>query len=299
MRSDPKPQVSMPRFSVTCIVLTKDNTQQLIETCLSILSQKSKALLNPTDGLGLSSFCELLIIDGSENPVDISWLSHVCAHDNISNSHRFMIRAVRQYPPLGVYSAMNLGLKHSRGEAIIFMNSGDRFYDTTSLHKLVDARNEFRSAQGRWPRAVFGQALIVPLSKYMPSWLVPDSRISDMSRWLKAFTPNHQTMLVDNEWALSQPFILNAPHSADLTWIRSALDRSGSYVYLKEPVARFSLGGISSSLPNLSILRLRLQEPSRTTLEKIAEACKFILYPLKSVYPLAMLAKSRLIGLLF
>jgi hypothetical protein len=280
---------------VTCIVLTKDNRTELVDTFLSILSQK-RLTSGPHFQCCSSNFCEILIVDGSVEPIAIAWLIGKMGTSDRLKACEFAIHVLRQYPPSGVYTAMNLGLVNAQGESLIFMNSGDSFYDEFSLHRLVDARYEHRRSTGRWPRVVFGQALIMPVGNHLPSWLVPDPHISDISRWLRAFTPNHQTMLVDSLWVSQNHFVLDAPHGADRTWMRSALDRSSSYSYLGEPVARFRLGGVSSRLPNYRTLVLRLKEPSRRPLEKLAEICKFFLYPLQPIYPLAMSLKSRLIG---
>ncbi len=283
---------------MTCVVLTKDNQAELIDTCLSILSQKTL----PSDSYcqcPSSHFCEILIIDGSVEPIAIPWLINKTGAFGFQKASGFAIHVLRQYPPSGIYPAMNLGLANAQGESLIFMNSGDSFYDELSLHRLVDARHEHRCSTGQWPRVVFGQALITPSGSHLPSWLVPDPHISDISRWLRAFTPNHQTMLVDSLWVSQSHFALDAPHSADLTWMRSALDRSSTYIYLGEPVARFRLGGVSSRLPDCRTLILRLNEPSRRPIEKFAEICKFFLYPLQPIYPLAMRLKSRLIGFFY
>ena len=269
----------------------------LVRTCTSILSQ----LLKCSSDYGKTStsiFCELLIVDGSTQPVEASWLAKRCNRAKNDQDDQFAIRTLREYPAKGIYSAMNLSLRNLRGDTLLFMNSGDTFYDASSLYRLVEARRNYQISKGRSPRVVFGQALIIPSNKYMPTWLVPDPQVSNISRWLKIFTPNHQAMLVDNDWAVNHEFILDAPHSADLAWIRSALDQNGSYVYLHEPVTKFRLGGISSMKPNFSTLQIRLKEPSRTSLEKIAEICKFALSPIFPIYPMLMYAKSRLLGFL-
>ena len=285
-------------FIVTCIVLTKDNPFQLIETVRSVLHQRP-GCATPEDWLRVIRFCEVLIIDGSKKPISDSWIIDKGGPLDCDSLHYHTLRVIRENPPLGIYSAMNLGLVHARGHALIYMNSGDQFYDVYSLDKLIYARLNQKYTTGAWPRVVFGQALIIPDRKYLPSWLVPDSRVVNMSRWLRRFTPNHQTMLVDSEWARHNPFVLDSPQSADLTWIRSALNHGGSYVYLREPVARFFLGGISSKLPSIQVLLIRLNEPSRTKLEKLAEICKFLLVPFEPFYPLLMIVKSSIIGLFF
>jgi hypothetical protein len=285
------------RIVVTCIVLTKDNPKELVDTCASVLSQSAK-VSNTDYQLHSWGICELLIIDGSQEPVTVPWLlSQICSSIS-AQLHNFSLHVLHEFPPSGIYTAMNMGLAHAKGEAIIFMNSGDCFYNTYSLDLLIRSRCDFFLAKGKWPRVVFGQACIIPEARMLPAWLVPDPLVTDISRWLKIFTPNHQAMLVDSNWACQNPFILNAPHSADLTWIRAAFNCNTCYVYIDKPVAQFRLGGVSSRLPDLNTLRLRLNEPSRTRREKYAEIIKFLLYPAQPLYPLLMLMKSRIVGFL-
>lgn len=40
-------------------------------------------------------------------------------------------------PDNGIYNAMNKGVKHTRGEYVIFMNSGDIFYDSKVLENIA------------------------------------------------------------------------------------------------------------------------------------------------------------------
>jgi hypothetical protein len=193
---------------------------------------------------------------------------------------------------------MNLGVSMARGEWLIFMNAGDVFHDDTSLDRLFMAAESCRHEQGLPPRLAFGQAWIVPERGRGPRWLVPDPSVRRIRRWLRCLLPNHQTVLVRGDWARAHPFRLDAPHSADRAWLRQALAPPATYVYLPEPVAVFRLGGLSSGLPNRRTLPLRLQEPSRTRWEKVAEVVKYLLRPAAPWYPLLMRYKSAALGLL-
>jgi len=52
----------------------------------------------------------------------------------------------------GIYQAMNLGLEHSKGKYVVFMNSGDEFFDSNSLASLYMAvcKNESVLAVGHF-----------------------------------------------------------------------------------------------------------------------------------------------------
>jgi hypothetical protein len=78
--------------------------------------------------------------------------------------------------------------------------------------------------------------------------------------------------------------------------MRAALSDLQRVAYLPEPVVRFSLGGVSSGLPDWDTLMVRLREPTRTFHEKIFEVLKFALSPWARHYPKLMAMRSRLIG---
>jgi hypothetical protein len=194
---------------------------------------------------------------------------------------------------------MNLGIEKANGGWLIFMNAGDDFYDQHSLHSLIQEALYHAARHGGKPRLVFGQALISSHEGKGPSWLLPDPSINKIDKWLHFFLPNHQAVLVDLDWARHHPFRLDAPQGADSAWLREALAPDCSFSYISRPVSIFRLGGVSSRLPDWKNLRLRLTEPSRSTLEKTTEIAKFCLQPISPFYPHLMRLKSRLSALLF
>lgn len=271
---------------VTLAVLTKDNYSELEATLRSINSQ----VLDPSG----TRVCDLqiLIVDSSQD----SGMS-----EDLASSLRlsFDPQVFRDFPPRGVYPAMNLAVESSHGDWILFLNSGDTFFDATSLVRLVGCSFSFSHCFGVSPVTVFGQALICPLlrSSVRP-WLVPDPAVCSIHRWLKYYYPNHQSLLVDGSWARAHPFQTDAPQSADRAWMRAALSDPERVAYLPEPVVRFSLGGVSSGLPNWNTLMVRLHEPTRSPMEKAFEMIKFLLGPVGRYYPRLMAFRSRLTGLL-
>ena len=282
---------------ISCIVLTRNNRDDLRETLTSVLSQRPSALDASAASIG-SWHVEIVCIDSSDIPLAeaeaIAPLQLLPAE--VASS--FSLQLQHQFPPKGVYPAMNLAVALARGERLIFMNAGDVFYDDTSLDRLISAAVLCHLEQGGKPRLVFGQASIVPERGGGPRWLVPDPSVRRIDRWLRYFLPNHQTVLVEREWASANPFRLDAPHSADRAWLRQALAPPATYVYLPEPVTVFRLGGLSSGLPDWGTLQLRLREPSRSRWEKVAEVLKYLLRPAAPWYPQLMRFKSAAVGML-
>jgi glycosyltransferase involved in cell wall biosynthesis len=280
---------------ISCIVLTRNNRDDVRRTLTSVLSQRPAVMTRGEDSVWPWS-SEIVCIDSSDVPLAESEIFPFLTLLPPPVAKAFSLQLHHQFPPQGVYPAMNLAISLARGDHLIFMNAGDSFYDETSLHRLFSAAEACRLDRGKKPRLVFGQALIAPGDVRVRPWLVPDPSVRSIGRWLRFFLPNHQTVLVDRDWAAAHPFRLDAPQSADRAWLRDALAPPSLYVYLPQPVAVFCLGGLSSGLPNLRTLRLRLAEPSRTWCEKAAEIIKFFIRPLAPIYPSIMRFKSAFVG---
>jgi putative colanic acid biosynthesis glycosyltransferase len=266
------------------VVLTKDNNEELKRTLSSVYSQL------PDFDVGAAYALEVVVVDSSINSQSPGFFEHF-ENSNINLTY------LRDFPPKGIYPGMNLGLGASTGDWVLFLNSGDVFFDDTSLSRLLQCCFDFRARNGFNPTAIFGQALICPLhgSSCKP-WLVPDPAVHSIRRWLSIYYPNHQSLLVDGSWARAHPFQTDSPHSADRVWMRAALYDPRRVAYLPEPVVRFSLGGVSSGLPDWPTLMLRLREPTRRRHEKIFEVLKFLLRPWARHYPKLMALRSKLVG---
>lgn len=269
---------------VSFVVLTKDNPAEFTDTLSSLCSQSHCFDVDP------AFIQEVVVVDSSAEPQPFDFIERL-KKKNIDLVY------LRDFPPKGIYPAMNLGLAASTGDCVLFLNSGDAFFDVTSLPRLLQCCLDFRARHGFHPTVVFGQALICPTpgSSCKP-WLVPDPAVHSIRRWLSIYYPNHQSMLVDGAWARAHPFQVDAPQSADRVWMRDALSIPSHVAYLAEPVVRFSLGGVSSGLPDWATLLLRLREPTRTWHEKFFETVKFLLRPWARNYPRLMALRSRLVG---
>jgi len=269
---------------VSLVVLTKDNPQELKDTLSSIFTQASISRVSSPCSL------EVVLVDGSLEPQPQEFFE-CFEHDNIKLVY------LRDFPPQGIYPGMNVGLSASTGDWVLFLNSGDLFFDVSSLRRLLQCCFDFHNRFGSQASVVFGQALICPShSSSCKPWLVPDPAVHSMRRWLRIYYPNHQSLLVDGSWARAHPFQTDSPQSADRVWMRAALSDLQRVAYLPEPVVRFSLGGVSSGLPDWDTLMVRLREPTRTFHEKIFEVLKFALSPWARHYPKLMAMRSRLIG---
>ena len=260
--------------SLSTIVVTRDNPADLQLTLASIARQRSVLPV------------EVIVVDSSADPIPTEELQALLG-DRVQFQH------LLDRPARGVYPAMNLGLQASSGQIVHFLNAGDSWFDPTAQAAALQAWQ----AAPATPRALVGQALICPLPPCRTRpWLVPDPAVHSFARWLRHYVPNHQSLLVDGDWARRHPLATDAPHSADRDWMWQALVDPTRVVYLPRPLVRFQLGGLSSRLPDWQTLLLRLREPSRSRVQKLAEVVKFLLRPLERHYPALMALRSRCIG---
>jgi putative colanic acid biosynthesis glycosyltransferase len=259
---------------LSTIVVSRDNPAELQLTLVSIASQWPVFAV------------EVIVVDSSAELSPTAELQEILGD-------RLCLKHLQDRPARGVYPAMNLGLQASRGQIVHFLNAGDSWFDPTAQAAAL----QVWQAAPTTPRALVGQALICPLPPCRTRpWLVPDPAVHSFQRWLRHYVPNHQSLLVDGDWARRHPLATDAPHSADRDWMRLALADLTRVVYLPRPLVRFQLGGISSRLPDWPTLLLRLREPSRSSVQKLAEVVKFLLRPLERHYPALMALRSRCIG---
>lgn len=99
----------MIKFSIITVCLNAGN--DLLETVMSTLNQSYDLF-------------ELIVKDGYSKDGSINKLPH----DN-------RIRIVQERDS-GIYDAMNQGIEAAQGDYMIFMNAGDKFYDSDVLKKI-------------------------------------------------------------------------------------------------------------------------------------------------------------------
>lgn len=112
-----------PRFDVedrfplvTVITVVRNARREFEATAASVLSQNYPNL-------------EYVVLDGGSSDGTV---------DAIRSLARRLVHWQSE-PDNGIYDAMNKAVVHARGQWILFMNSGDRFYAADSLTNLSDA----------------------------------------------------------------------------------------------------------------------------------------------------------------
>ena len=102
-------------IKVSIIVVSLNTKIDFLETIESIKRQTYKNY-------------ETIVIDGKSNDGTVDEINKI--KDNLSN---FIIEK-----DTGIYDAMNKGIALAKGEWIIFLNSGDIFFDDFTLEKIFN-----------------------------------------------------------------------------------------------------------------------------------------------------------------
>ena len=171
---------------------------------------------------------EYIVVDGASSDRTLDIISKY--------SHR--ITKLISEPDKGLYDAMNKGLDNCTGDYVIFMNGGDRFYDSDVLlkiHKAISNDND--------KEFIYGDAFVE--GNNINGLLYKKAR-SHKYAWYGMFT-NHQAMI----YKLSVIRENNIRHdisykiAADYKFTLAFLKYCKEVKYIDMPFCIFSLGGVS------------------------------------------------------
>ena len=269
-------------LEVSIITLTKNDKDNLINTINSITSQSLKLPF------------EILIIDGSKELIQEQNIylikKNILKSVNIHFNHYNMVRLGIN----GIYPCMNFALNKVKGKSIIFMNSGDRFYNEDSLEILYNSFHKQASKNC----FSFGQALIYFNENNY--WLFPSSLVRNIRNWINFFEPNHQSMLISRELACSIAFNEDVKVIADGLWKREVIKSSKSWVFVNTPVCKFGLEGVSNTKPNKYTFQKQIKSNKISFIRKIIITIKYIT-PQKifKFYPFFQKLKNTLLSIFF
>lgn len=142
-----------------------------------------------------------------------------------------------------LYHAMNIGLKKSTGDAIIFLNGGDTFYNSES----VDHINATYQA---------GRCLTMRAAQYYGDDIYIRPKSTRLHNLIKY--PSHQAFIAPLPAARQIEFDENRSISADYYWMKNLINANG-IITNSRILCKFSLGGMSN-FPTLKTVRLRFRE---------------------------------------
>lgn len=201
---------------LSIITVCRNNLEELLQTYDSIRIQEYHEY-------------EWIVVDGDSSDGTKKWL--------VDNS---IPGQWVSEPDQGIYDAMNKGIRMSKGDYLIFMNSGDEFKDNHVLNKVSESIANIPQK----PVLVFGDSIDVDESgnEYY--------RASKNQSFIKygMFT-QHQAMFFNRETIpdlmYSEDFKLSSDY-ASIARISKKFNKD-RFVKLDFPICKFSMGGVNES----------------------------------------------------
>ena len=208
-----------PVLSVITIVY--NNVNHIERTLRSVINQSYSSI-------------EFIVIDGASDDGTFAILEKYKVHFSQFISE----------PDKGIYHAMNKGLALSKGDYVIFMNSGDEFYEPQTVEQVFSTQ-------------AFADIY------YGETEMINESLESEGKRRHKApeklslksfkhgMSVSHQAIYIKR--SITKPYDTKYQLSADIDWILDALTKAKLVVNTNRYVAKYLMGGMSKKSHRLSL----------------------------------------------
>jgi glycosyltransferase involved in cell wall biosynthesis len=200
-----------PKLSVITIVY--NNVKDIERTILSVINQSYPNI-------------EYLIIDGGSTDGTVE----------VIKKYEDKISTWVSEKDEGIYDAMNKGLELTTGDYVLFMNSGDEIYDSTTVEQV------FGTAKNA--DIYYGET-----EMYDDSWTSLGRRRHqrpDQFTWRSfkyGMNISHQAIYIKK--SITVPYDAKYQLSADIDWIIKAAKKAQTIVKVEGYVAKYLVGGMS------------------------------------------------------
>lgn len=204
--------------------------------CKNLLERTIKSVLN----LSYDNI-EFIIVDGGSND------NTIC----IINKYKNFIDYWISKKDNGIYDAMNKGSKYSQGDAIFFLNAGDKLRNKEFI-KLIKLFEKHKK--------IYGNKFVLcgthtytkgyPGFKYLEKNFIP----------FLGRLPSHQSMLIPRKLQIQNKYDNKFPISADKDFKLKIYLKSVKYIILNYVVCRSLPGGKSQFIKNHNFLINRTLE---------------------------------------
>jgi glycosyltransferase involved in cell wall biosynthesis len=209
-----------PKLSVITIVY--NNVRDIERTMLSVLGQTYTHI-------------EYIIVDGLSTDGTL----------DVINKYRDRISKLISEKDKGIYDAMNKGLAIATGGYVIFMNSGDEFYDLDTVAAV------FASAEDA--DIYYGETEMMDDSGQNLGQRRHQAPAKFTWRSFKyGMSISHQAIYIRR--SLAEPYDMNYQLSADIDWIIRAAKKAKKIVNVNRYVAKYLVGGMSKKKHRQSLL---------------------------------------------
>ena len=148
-------------------------------------------------------------------------------------------------PDQGIYDAMNKGVAQLKGSYVLFLNSGDTFYNTSVINEFVK--------QNPLEDIVYGDAMLhysgkEPVRKYMPD------NLEGTTLFTKTIT--HQAMFYKASLFRNKKYDLRYSLIADWVLYNTiVLLNEGTYRHIDIVIVNYDMTGLSSIEENKELIK--------------------------------------------
>jgi glycosyltransferase involved in cell wall biosynthesis len=203
--------MNKPVLSVITVVF--NNAKDIERTMLSVLNQTYSNI-------------EYLVIDG--NSTD--------GTKAIIEKYRSRIAVFITEKDNGIYDAMNKGLAKATGDYVVFMNSGDEFFEKDTVKTVFATAPDADIYYGETEMINDGLQSLGQRRHKTPenfTW----------KNFKYGMSISHQAIFIRKN--LTEPYNLNYQLSSDIDWILTAAKKARKIVNVQQYVAKYLVGGMS------------------------------------------------------
>ena len=195
---------------ISVIVVSLNTKEDFLKTIKSIISQTRKV--------------ELIIIDGNSNDG---------TKDEISNYTKFIDKTIIEKDD-GIYFAMNKGIKICKKRWIYFLNSGDVFFEETTVEKILKILDKNENYD-----VVVGNSMVRKKNHISMS----PRKIINKNTVNSCFS--HQSTFTKAELLRKNPFNTNFKFASDFEFFLKLFKLKKKFLYVDNVISINKSGGIS------------------------------------------------------
>jgi len=209
-----------PRLSVITIVY--NNVRDIERTIRSVINQTYSNI-------------EYVIVDGLSNDGTLQ----------VIDKYKSQITKFISEKDEGIYDAMNKGLALATGDYVIFMNSGDEFYDNETVAAVFAAAEDADIYYGETEMIADEGSSLGQRRHKAPAKFTWRSFKYGMSI-------SHQAIYIRR--SLAEPYDRRYQLSSDIDWIIRAAKKAKKIVNVNRYVAKYLVGGMSKKRHRQSLM---------------------------------------------
>lgn len=214
--------MTAPQPILSVITIVYNNVKDIERTILSVLNQDYPHI-------------EYIIVDGLSNDGTL---------DVIKRYEKRIAKLISEKDE-GIYDAMNKGLAVATGDYVIFMNSGDEFYDKGTVAAVFAAE----------PDADIYYGETEMMDREGNNLGQRRHKAPEQFTWRGfnlGMSISHQAIYIKR--TLAEPYDRRYKLSADIDWIIRAAKKAKKIVNLHRYVAKYLVGGMSKTKHRQSLM---------------------------------------------